>query len=96
MNAARNQETLGEYRIHYAGFAHPGFGFSRPGKGTPLILEVRPHSAAVKLFGHEPIAQVEFYRMSQAADEKVLKKAADSGPYEKQELKLSKYFDMRK
>ncbi|HKS97837.1 MAG TPA: 2'-deoxycytidine 5'-triphosphate deaminase, partial [Terriglobia bacterium] len=62
------QETLGEYRIHYAGFAHPWFGAMRPDKrGAPLILEVRPHSADVRLSGHEPVAQVEFYRMQEPA-----------------------------
>lgn len=62
------QETLGEYRIHYAGFAHPWFGAMRPDKrGAPLILEVRPHSADVRLSGHEPVAQVEFYQMQEPA-----------------------------
>ncbi|MCC6369036.1 MAG: 2'-deoxycytidine 5'-triphosphate deaminase [Bryobacterales bacterium] len=36
-------ETIGEMRIHYAGFVHPFFGWKRfDGKrGTPLIFEVR-------------------------------------------------------
>lgn len=84
------QETLGEYRIHYAGFAHPGFGSARPAEGTPLMLEVRPHSANVVLFGHEPIAQVEFYRMSKPNPDDCHGEAA----YETQELQLSKYFQM--
>jgi dCTP deaminase len=77
------QETLGEYRIHYAGFVHPEFGKGRD-RGTPLILEVRPHSAPALLFGHEPVANVEFYRMAEPTE--------GESSYSEQELTLSKYF----
>ena len=77
------QETLGEYRIHYAGFVHPEFGSGQP-RGTPLILEVRPHSANALLFGHEPVASVEFYRMQEPTE--------GESSYSGQELTLSKYF----
>jgi dCTP deaminase len=79
-------ETLGELRIHYAGFVHPGFGFDRKG-GTPVIFEVRGHNVKTFLRDGETLAHIKFYRMSESC-----KEATKSG-YEEQELKLSKYFE---
>jgi dCTP deaminase len=78
-------ETLGELRIHYAGFVHPFFG-SHEEKGTPIIFEVRGHNVTTFLRDGEVLANINFHRMSKPAE--------DPGPgdYSKQELKLSKYF----
>jgi dCTP deaminase len=84
-------ESLGEMRIHYAGFAHPLFGRSRADLkvGTPLIFEVRGHDVNVSLQDGESMARLQFYRMSEdAADED----ADRAGPYEDQTLKLSHFF----
>jgi len=78
-------ETLGELRIHYAGFVHPGFGFERK-QGTPVIFEVRGHNVTTFLRDGETLAHIKFYRMSERCKEQ--KKSG----YEEQELKLSKYF----
>ena len=79
-------ETLGELRIHYAGFAHPFFGRHNGGEGTPLIFEVRGHNVKTYLRDGETLAHIKFHRMSEPA--------IDLGPedYGKQELKLSNYF----
>ncbi|MCK4427592.1 MAG: 2'-deoxycytidine 5'-triphosphate deaminase [candidate division Zixibacteria bacterium] len=82
-------ETLGELRIHYAGFVHPGFGRDRD-VGTPVIFEVRGHNVSVFLRDGETLAHIKFYRMSKPCSEECLK-TKKSG-YEEQELKLSKYF----
>lgn len=82
-------ETLGELRIHYAGFVHPGFGRDRK-EGTPVIFEVRGHNVKVLLQHGETLAHIKFYRMSKPCAESCIK-AKKSG-YEGQELKLSKYF----
>jgi dCTP deaminase len=62
-------ETIGEMRIHYAGFVHPFFGTNRKDcrKGTPLIFEVRGHDLDVNLIDGEKMARLIFYRMSQDA-----------------------------
>lgn len=83
-------ETLGELRIHYAGFVHPGFGGERD-KGTPIIFEVRGHNVKVILRDGETLARIKFYRMSQPCREPCLKEKKSG--YEEQELKLSKYFE---
>ena len=83
-------EEIGEMRIHYAGFAHPGFGWKRnDGKrGTPLIFEVRGHSVPVSLCDGEVLARLQFFRMSSTPDVATLLDTSYGG----QELKLSKYF----
>ena len=84
-----SDETIGEMRIHYAGFVHPRFGFRRDDgeKGTPLIFEVRGHQVQVSLAHGERMANLTFFRMSQDA-------TGGGSPtgYEKQTLKLSKFF----
>ncbi len=96
-------ETLGELRIHYAGFVHPWFGWQPikdsgdPGdqadgeqarRGTPLIFEVRGYGGTVKLRHGEVVAKLEFYEMSQATE----KPEPTDDDYTFQELKLSKVF----
>lgn len=65
-------ETIGEMRIHYAGFVHPFFGQGRrDGKlGTPLIFEVRGHDVNVALTHGERMARLTFYRMSEDCEQK--------------------------
>jgi dCTP deaminase len=79
-------ETLGEWRIEYAGFAHPWFGYSRS-NGTPIIFEVRGHNIPTILRDRLPLGKVSFRRMSLAAD-----RPKEAHQYETQELKLSSCF----
>jgi len=82
-----SDETIGEMRIHYAGFVHPWFGRRRAsGKGTPLIFEVRGHQVNVSLADGERMANLTFYRMSKDAVDPM------PSPYEDQNLELSKFF----
>lgn len=85
-----SDETIGEMRIHYAGFVHPLFGYNRTdGKvGTPLIFEVRGHNVNVSLVDGERMAKLTFYRMSQDA----VQDAETDMSYNDQELQLSKFF----
>jgi dCTP deaminase len=91
-------ETLGEMRIHYAGFVHPFFGRDRSDDkiGTPLIFEVRGHDVGVLLKDGEKLAKLTFYRMAEdcqkepAATLAAVKK--DTSDYGEQTLELSKFF----
>jgi dCTP deaminase len=81
-----SDETIGEMRIHYAGFVHPHFGIRNDGeKGTPLIFEVRGHQVDVNLRHGERMANLTLYRMSEDAE-------PDNTKYQKQTLKLSGFF----
>jgi dCTP deaminase len=83
-----SDETIGEMRIHYAGFVHPYFGLLRADgtRGTPLIFEVRGHQVHVSLADGEKLANLIFYRMSQDAPQ------TEAKEYESQSLRLSKFF----
>ena len=94
-----SDETIGEMRIHYAGFVHPFFGQERQDctHGTPLIFEVRGHDVNVSLKDGEKMARLVFYRMSEPCKKKreeeekkpTLKRAVS---YNEQTLQLSKIF----
>lgn len=75
-----SDETIGEMRIHYAGFAHPLF------KGC-LIFEVRGHQVHVSLADGEKMANIILYRMSQDCT------PGATSTYQNQGLKLSQFFN---
>jgi dCTP deaminase len=81
-------ETLGEMRIHYAGFVHPWFGRNRSdgAMGTPLIFEVRGHDVHTSMNHGAKMARLTFYRMSEDAGK------GPPSTYEGQKLKLSQFF----
>jgi deoxycytidine triphosphate deaminase len=87
-------ETIGEMRIHYAGFAHPFFGRERADRqtGTPLIFEVRGHDVKVTLTDGEKMARLIFYRMSEDCRLPKQKTRRQKSGYENQTLKLSEFF----
>jgi len=87
-------ETIGEMRVHYAGFAHPFFGKNRKDekRGTPLIFEVREHSFPVSLRDDEKLARLEFYRMSEDYELDSEDEGNEEDDYNEQELQLSKFF----
>ncbi|PIT90905.1 hypothetical protein COU17_03030 [Candidatus Kaiserbacteria bacterium CG10_big_fil_rev_8_21_14_0_10_49_17] len=57
-------DRAGEFRVHYAGFIDPGWGYGKEGKGKgrPLTLEVRPHEDMIVRL-RQPIAKIRFERM---------------------------------
>lgn len=85
-------ETIGEMRVHYAGFAHPFFGKNRrtSPEGTPLMFEVREHSFPISLRDDEKLARLEFYRMSKDCEPP--EQSDEGDDYNEQELLLSKFF----
>jgi dCTP deaminase len=90
-----SDETIGEMRIHYAGFVHPFFGQFREDeqKGTPLIFEVRGHQVPVSLADRERMANLIFYRMSEdPPDLTQEEQEQEAKGYSSQDLKLSKFF----
>ncbi|MEZ5919791.1 MAG: 2'-deoxycytidine 5'-triphosphate deaminase [Parvularculaceae bacterium] len=82
---------LGEFRVHYAGFFDPGFGWSEYGpNGSRAVLEVRSHDAAFVLEHGQLVARLVYERM--AARPAALYGAGLSSNYQGQGLKLSKHF----
>lgn len=80
-------ERIGDIRIHYAGFAHPGFGRHNDPRrrGTPLIFEVRATDMDTRLYDGSLLAKIQLFRMSAET-------TPEKSEYNTQELKLSAYF----
>lgn len=78
---------LGEFRVHYAGFFDPGFGWNAPSRA---VLEVRSHDAAFVLEHGQLVARLVYERM--AARPARLYGEGLASNYQGQGLKLSKHF----
>lgn len=83
--------TMGEFRVHYAGFFDPGFGVSSSGMpGSRGVLEVRSHEVPFLLEDGQVVGRLAFERM--AAEPDALYGAIGTSNYQGQALKLSKHF----
>ena len=83
--------SVGEFRIHYAGFFDPGFGYgSGEIRGTRAVLEVRAHEVPFVIEHGQVVGRLVYSRMLEAPD-KVYGQAIGSS-YQRQELALSKQF----
>jgi dCTP deaminase len=84
--------SIGEFRIHYAGFFDPGFGYSTNNsiEGTQAVLEVRSHEVPFLLRDGQLVGRFIYERML-APPKKVYGSEIGSS-YQGQGLKLSKQF----
>jgi dCTP deaminase len=83
--------ALGEFRVHYAGFFDPGFGWTADGApGAKGVLEVRGRDVPFLLEDGQAIARLVFEPLTEAAD--ALYGAIGGSNYQGQGLKLSKHF----
>ncbi|MEL7117202.1 MAG: 2'-deoxycytidine 5'-triphosphate deaminase [Pseudomonadota bacterium] len=82
---------VGEFRVHYAGFFDPGFGWSGAGgAGSRGVLEVRCHEAPFVLEHGQVVGRLVYERM--AEEPAALYGAGIQSNYQGQGLKLSKHF----
>ncbi|MEM7776764.1 MAG: 2'-deoxycytidine 5'-triphosphate deaminase [Pseudomonadota bacterium] len=82
---------VGEFRVHYAGFMDPGFGYAGVGgTGARVVLEVRSHTVPFILEDGQIIGRLIYERMS--AEPEALYGADMASNYQAQGLKLSKHF----
>jgi dCTP deaminase len=82
---------VGEFRVHYAGFFDPGFGYSEAGgEGSKAVLEVRSHKVPFILEDGQIIGQLIYERLTETPD--TIYGAGIGSHYQAQGLKLSKHF----
>jgi dCTP deaminase len=81
-----------EFRVHYAGFFDPGFGFGREGEipGTRAVLEVRANEMPILLEDDQFVGRLNYFAMS-AKPAKVYGGSIGSN-YQQQGLALAKQF----
>ena len=82
---------VGEFRVHYAGFFDPGFGWAEAGgAGSRGVLEVRCHEAPFVLEHGQIVGRLVYEKMAQTPDALYGREIASN--YQGQGLKLSKHF----
>ncbi len=82
---------VGEFRVHYAGFFDPGFGYAGAGgKGSRAVLEVRSHEVPFILEHGQTVGRLVYERML-SRPERLYGQITTSN-YQGQGLKLSKHF----
>lgn len=82
---------VGEFRVHYAGFFDPGFGYAgADGAGSRAVLEVRSHEVPFILEDGQMIGRLVYERLAARPSE--LYGQGIGSNYQRQGLKLSKHF----
>jgi dCTP deaminase len=83
---------VGEFRVHYAGFFDPGFGYSldRRAHGSRAALEVRARDVSFMVEHGQPVCKLAFERMIEEPD--VLYGEDVGSSYQGQQTMLSKHF----
>ncbi|WP_397419757.1 2'-deoxycytidine 5'-triphosphate deaminase [Phenylobacterium sp.] len=82
--------SVGEFRVHYAGFFDPGFGTDEAhGKGSRGVLEVRSHETPFILEDGQTVARLVYEPLTARPDRLY---GEGGSHYQRQGLKLSKHF----
>jgi dCTP deaminase len=82
--------SVGEFRVHYAGFFDPGFGTEEAqAVGSRAVLEVRSHETPFLLEDGQTVARLVYEPLTERP---VRLYGEDGSHYQRQGLKLSKHF----
>lgn len=84
-------QDLGEFRIHYAGFFDPGFGYGAGDvRGTRAVLEVRAHEVPFLVEHGQGMGRLKYIPLRSRPDKIYGTEIGSS--YQRQGLALSKHF----
>jgi dCTP deaminase len=82
--------SVGEFRVHYAGFFDPGFGTAEAlGQGSRAVLEVRSHETPFLLEDGQTVARLVYEPLTERPSRLY---GFNGSHYQQQGLKLSKHF----
>ncbi|HKT34970.1 MAG TPA: 2'-deoxycytidine 5'-triphosphate deaminase [Nitrospira sp.] len=83
--------SMGEFRVHYAGFFDPGFGYGNSDvKGTHAVLEVRSHEVPFVVEDGQVVGRLIYERLLDKSD--IVYGVGIGSSYQGQGLALSKQF----
>lgn len=82
--------TVGEFRVHYAGFFDPGFGWDTSAGGSRAVLEVRSHEVPFMLEHAQTVGWLRYEPMAARPDR--LYGSGIGSNYQNQGLQLAKQF----
>ena len=80
------KDSFGNFRVHYAGFFDPGFGFSN---GVPAVLELRAYDTPFMIKDGQLVGQLNYYKIEKSKN--IYGKKIKSNYYN-QRLTLAKQF----
>jgi dCTP deaminase len=84
-------QNIGEFRIHYAGFFDPGFGYGTGDvRGTRAVLEVRAHEVPFLIEHGQIMGWLQYIPLRSRPDK--IYGAGIGSNYQRQGLALSKHF----
>ena len=87
----RSIPLVGEFRVHYAGFFDPGFGYAGAGgQGSRAVLEVRSREVPFILEHGQIVGRLVYEKMLARPDAMYGQRIGSN--YQAQGLKLSKHF----
>ncbi len=82
---------MGEFRVHYAGFFDPGFGWAGSGgTGSRAVLEVRSHEVPFLIEDGQIVGKLQYERLAAAPD--LVYGLNIGSSYQSQGLRLGKQF----
>jgi len=82
---------VGEFRVHYAGFFDPGFGYAEAGgEGSRAVLEIRSHDVPFILEDGQIVGRLLYERLTAKPDKLYGRDIGSS--YQRQGLALAKQF----
>ena len=82
---------IGEFRVHYAGFFDPGFGYRESGgAGSRAVLEVRSHEVPFLIEEDQVVGSLIYDKLTDVPDKIYGSRIGSS--YQRQGLALSKHF----
>ncbi len=82
---------VGEFRVHYAGFFDPGFGYSETGDAAShAVLEVRSHEVPFTIEDGQVVGRLLYERLTAVPDK--IYGAGIGSNYQRQGLALAKQF----
>jgi dCTP deaminase len=84
---------VGEFRVHYAGFFDPGFGFAAAGEGSRAVLEIRSFEVPFALRDGQLVGRLVYERLTAVPDK--LYGTGIGSSYQRQGLQLAKQFRRR-
>ena len=81
------KDSFGNFRVHYAGFFDPGFGYK---KGVPAVLELRAYDTPFIIRDGQLVGQLNYYNIN--AVKNLSYGRSIKSNYHNQSLKLAKQF----
>jgi dCTP deaminase len=83
--------SSGEFRVHYAGFFDPGFGWDEKAAGSKAVLEVRSYGVSFTLEHGQVVGWLSYSEIGTGAPDKIYGRGIKSN-YQGQGLALAKQF----